>query len=155
MDANLIFLGDLAHVPPMGYGTETMPYAIACIKSWLHQYSTCASAADVRLFKHPQKFIDGFLELRPAIVGLSNYMWNLDLSYEIARAIKARHPDTFVIFGGPNYPIEDHARERWLKRHSAVDIQVSGEGEDPFTKAVDAWLDLRDIDAVKRRRIEG
>lgn len=155
MDANLIFLGDLAHVTPMGYGTETMPYAIACIKSWLHQYSTRASAADVRLFKHPQKFIDGFLELRPAIVGLSNYMWNLDLSYEIARAIKARHPDTFVIFGGPNYPIEDHARERWLKRHPAVDIHVSGEGEDPFTKAVDAWLELRDIDAVKRRRIEG
>ncbi len=155
MNSDVIFLGDLTHVTSTGYGTETMPYAIACIKSWLHQYSMRAAGCDVRLFKHPQKFIDAFVEWKPAIVGLSNYMWNLDLSYSIARAIKESSPETFVVFGGPNYPLEDGARERWLKAHPAVDVHIAGEGEDPFTKLVDAWQESRDIEAVKRLGSDG
>ncbi len=156
MNRDLIYLGDLAHVTPMGYGVETMPYAIACIKSWLHQYSTHAAGAEVRLFKHPQQFIDGFLRERPAIVGLSNYMWNLDLAYTVAQAIRERQPDTLIVFGGPNYPIDDSARERWLRKHPAADLHVSGEGEDAFTKVVDAWYEAGgDREAVRRKGIEG
>lgn len=155
MNTDLIVLGDLSHVTPLGYGTETMPYAIGCIKSWLRRYSKHASRCEVGLFKCPQKFIDAFVKDRPAVVGLSNYMWNLDLSYTIAREIKERHPETFVVFGGPNYPLEDQERERWLKTHPAVDVYVSGEGEDPFTKLVDAWYESGDLQEVKRRAIEG
>lgn len=150
-----IFLADLTHVSPLGWGTETIPYAVACIKSWLCEHSTHAGEFDVRIFKHPQKFIDAFLESRPVVVGLSNYMWNLDLSYSIAEAIKRVAPETFIVFGGPNYPIDDGAREAWLRNHPAVDVHVSGEGEGPFTGLVDAWFDLRDIDAVQRRDIGG
>src|SRR5436190_4554967 len=98
-----IALGDLTHVTPLGYGTEMTPYPIACIKSWLIQYAAHGASCDVKLFKHPQKFIDAFLKDAPEIVGLSNYMWNLDLSYTIAREIKARRPGTLIVFGGPNY----------------------------------------------------
>lgn len=155
MRKDQIFLGDLTHVTPLGWGTETIPYAVACIKSWLCAHSPNAGQFDVRLFKHPQQFIDAFLADRPVVVGLSNYMWNLDLSYSIATAIKERSPETFIIFGGPNYPIDDGAREEWLRAHPAVDVHVSGEGEGPFTELVDAWYALRDIDAVKRRAIGG
>jgi radical SAM superfamily enzyme YgiQ (UPF0313 family) len=155
MNRNLIFLGDLTHVTPIGYGTEMTPYPIACIKSWFKQYANHGPACDVRLFKHPQKFIDAFLSERPAVVGLSNYMWNLDLSYTIASEIKQRFPDTLIVFGGPNYPLEDHERERWLTEHPAVDVYVLGEGEEPFTKLVDAWYGSNDIDAVKRAAIDG
>lgn len=155
MNRRSIFLGDLTHFTPIGYGTETMPYAIACIKSWVHHYSTHGSDLSIRLFKHPQRFIDAYLAERPAIVGLSNYMWNLDLAYSIATAIKARSPETLIVFGGPNYPLGDLARERWFRDHPAVDIHISGEGEQAFTQLVDAFLDSGDIDALKRAALPG
>lgn len=155
MRKDQIFLADLTHVTPLGWGTETIPYAVACIKSWLCAHSPNADQFDVRLFKHPQQFIDAVLASEPVVVGLSNYMWNLDLSYSIAAAIKQRRPETLIIFGGPNYPIDDGAREEWLAAHPAVDVHVSGEGEGPFTALVDAWYAQRDIDAVKRQPIAG
>lgn len=151
-----VFLGDLTHASPLGWGTETMPYGVGCLKAWLMAHSPHAAALDVRIFKHPQRFIDACLAEPPAIIGLSNYMWNLDLSYSIVEAIKAERPDVFVVFGGPNYPLDDGDRERWLRRHPAVDVHVSGEGEAPFTALVDAWLaHSGNIGAVKCTPIPG
>lgn len=156
MNSSLIFLGDLTHVTPFGYGTEMTPYPIACIKSWFTQYAAHAATCEIRLFKHPQRFIDAFLAERPAVIGLSNYMWNLDLSYSIARLVKERFPQTLIVFGGPNYPLEDQERERWLREHPAVDIYVLGEGEEPFARLIDAWYESAgDNEAVKRSAIEG
>ena len=151
-----IFLADLTHVSPLGWGTETMPYGVACIGAWLSARSVNTGRFRVRLFKHPQRFIDAFLTHRPAVVGLSNYMWNLDLSYSIVEQIKVVAPDTLVIFGGPNYPLDDGARAAWLRARPAVDVYVSGEGERPFTELVDAWYaGGRSIEAVKRAGVSG
>lgn len=155
MNQRMIFLGDLTHVTPLGYGTEMTPYPVACIKSWFHQHSKFGHQCDVRLFKHPQRFIDAFVTERPSIVGLSNYMWNLDLANSIAARIKERAPETVVVLGGPNYPLEDGDRERWFRAHPAVDLYVIGEGEEPFTRIADAWLESRDLEAVKRAGIDG
>jgi radical SAM superfamily enzyme YgiQ (UPF0313 family) len=155
MSTTRVFLGDLTHVTPAGYGAEMTPYPVACIKSWLLQYSPHAQAYDVRLFKHPQRFIDACLHERPAIVGLSNYMWNLDLSYSIAERIRQRWPEVLIVFGGPNYPLEAGDRERWLREHPAVDVYVIGEGEEPFARLVDRWFECRDIETVKRSGFDG
>lgn len=145
MNDRLVFLCDLTHTS-QGYAAELTPYPVACIKAWIHEYSKHGDALEVELFKHPQRFIDAFIERRPAIVGFSNYMWNLDLSYSIATEIKTDYPETVVIFGGPNYPLEDHNRENWLKAHPNVDSYIIGEGEEPFTNFVDDWYESRDIE---------
>ena len=119
----LIYLCDLTHTTP-GYAADMTPYPIGCIKAWLLRYSRYADRLKVEMFKHPQVFIDSFIKHKPAVVGFSNYMWNLDLSYSIAKEIKSAYPDTFIIFGGPNYPLEDHVRESWLKSHPAVDMYI-------------------------------
>jgi radical SAM superfamily enzyme YgiQ (UPF0313 family) len=155
MSRHRVFLGDLTHVGPLGYGTEMTPYPVACIKAWLLERSRYATALDVELFKHPQKFIDAFLARAPAVVGLSNYMWNLDLSYTIAVEIKRRNPNTLVVFGGPNFPLEDAQREAWLRARPAVDVYVIGEGEEPFTELVDRWCETGEVEAVKRAPIDG
>ena len=107
----LIYLCDLTHTS-QGYATELTPYPVGCIKAWLLRYSNHADQLQVEIFKDPQLFIDAFLENQPAVAAFSNYMWNLDLSYSIAKEVKAAFPETFIIFGGPNYPLEDSVRER-------------------------------------------
>ena len=145
VNQKLIYLCDLTHTS-QGYAAELTPYPVACIKAWVHHYARNRDAFRVELFKDPQQFIDAFLAEQPAVVGFSNYMWNFDLSYSIATEIKRDYPETIVVFGGPNFPLEDHNRERWLRRRPSVDAYLIGEGEEPFTGFVDTWYETRDLE---------
>ena len=147
-----IFLCDLTHTS-QGINAELIPYAIACIKSDYHARGK--NQADISLYKYPERFAEEFFAVRPQIVGFSNYMWNLDLSYTLASAIKAFAPETLIVFGGPNYPLESHRQEDWLRKHPAVDIHVTGEGEEPFRNIVDTWASTGSIEAVKRAPLLG
>lgn len=149
MNRSLLYLCDLTHTS-QGYAAELTPYPVACIKAWVHHYARNRGVFQVELFKDPQKCIDAFLVERPGVVGFSNYMWNLDLSYSIATEIKRDYPETVIVFGGPNYPLEDHNRERWLRTHPCVDVYIIGEGEEPFTAFVDAWFEGRDLKRAVR-----
>jgi radical SAM superfamily enzyme YgiQ (UPF0313 family) len=154
MNEELIYLCDLTHTS-QGYAAELTPYPIACIKSWLFEYSKYPGRFQVEIFKDPQSFLDAFLEHKPAVVGFSNYMWNLDLTYTISKEIKSAYPETFIVFGGPNYPLEDHMREKWLKSHPAVDMYILGEGEEPFTGLMDAWHETGSLEGARRSGVEG
>jgi radical SAM superfamily enzyme YgiQ (UPF0313 family) len=139
---HLIFLADLTHTS-QGYASELTPYAIACIKSWANEYSR--HSLEIELFKDPQKLINEFLIKKPTIIGFSNYMWNLDISYSIASEIKKDFPEIMIIFGGPNFPLEDSKRKNWLEKYKAVDAYIIGEGEKPFTDFCDTWISTHDI----------
>ena len=54
-----------------------------------------------KLFRDPEKFFEYYVLERPQIVCFSNYIWNQNLSHEVARRIKALDPNCIVIFGGP------------------------------------------------------
>lgn len=154
MNRDLVHLCDLTHVS-QGYAAELTPYPVACIKAWLLAYSARRDAWRVDLFKHPQRAIDAFLRDRPGIVGFSNYMWNLDIACSIAERIKRIQPETLVVFGGPNFPLENHNREAWLKKRPAVDVYLIGEAEESFTTLVDRWSLERDLRSALRPGISG
>ncbi len=146
------FLCDLTHTA-QGINSELVPYAIGCIKSYFHAKSACE--VDIVLHKYPEELAEDFSKSQPEVIGFSNYMWNLDLSYTIASAIKEIAPETLIIFGGPNYPLEAFKQEAWLAKHPAVDVYVMGEGEEPFRQIVETWLETRSIKTVKQAQING
>ncbi|MFN3075332.1 MAG: B12-binding domain-containing radical SAM protein [Alphaproteobacteria bacterium] len=146
------FLCDPTHTA-QGLNAELIPYALGCIKSYFHANAT--RPAEIRLFKYPETFAEAFLTLRPTLVGFSNYAWNLDLSYSLAEEVKRHAPETLVVFGGPNYPLEAHRQQQWLAEHPAIDLYVVGEGEVPFQRIAETWLDTHDIGAVQRAGIVG
>jgi len=154
MNPELIALCDPTHTS-QGYSAELMPYPIACIKSWLVHNSKHGRNLRIEIFKDPQKFLDFAHAEKPAVIGFSNYMWNRHLAYTMAEVIKAENPKTFVIFGGPNYPLEDTRRQSWLKKHSAVDLYIIGEGEEPFARFVDTWKETGSLDEARTAGIDG
>jgi hypothetical protein len=130
-----------------------IPYPIGCIKSYFHAFSP--APAEILLFKYPERFIEAFERHRPSLVGFSNYMWNLDLGCTMAAAIKAIAPETLIVFGGPNYPLEAHRQEAWLQRRPMIDVYLAGEGEQPFCELAHRWLNTRSIDDARRADING
>lgn len=70
------------------------------------------------------------------IIGFSVYVWNRNLSLEIARRLKAECPDRLVVFGGPQVP--DRA-EVFLREHPWVDLVCHGEGELIFAQVLERF----------------
>lgn len=88
------------------------------------------------------------------IVLFSVYVWNIRISLEIARRLKAEKPQTFIVFGGPQVP--DHP-EDFLKEHTFIDLTVHGEGEAVATQILDIFPSQtwKDVPSVSYRNEEG
>ena len=85
------------------------------------------------------------------------YVWNGQISLEIARRLKALKPGIVVVFGGPHVPDQPEA---FLRANPQIDLAVHNEGERTFLKLLEAWPD-RDawaalpgvVDGPGRRRV--
>jgi radical SAM superfamily enzyme YgiQ (UPF0313 family) len=70
------------------------------------------------------------------VVGFSTYCWNLELSLAIARELRARQPETLIVFGGPQVPDRS---ESFLREHPYIDVACHGEGEATFLQLLEAY----------------
>lgn len=80
--------------------------------------------------------VDEVVKRAPNVVGLSLYLWNINASMALARAIKTRMPNTRIVIGGPEVTPES----RDLLNDPVFDAAVFGEGEVPFVALLDGWL---------------
>jgi len=71
--------------------------------------------------------LEWILKGNPQVVGFSNYMWNIGRNIYLAEKIKAIHPDSLVVFGGP----EIQSRH-WALKKDFIDAFFIGEGEGLF-----------------------
>ena len=146
METLKIYLCDLTHTT-QGYGSELVPYAIGCIAAGLDEY--------VCLFKDPALLNAAFKDVRPDIVGFSNYMWNTNLSCAIAKEIKDKYPDILIVFGGPNFPLRTDGQRQWLRDRPYIDLYIAGEGETPFAQVVQEFKWHHDIGTTQLSDIYG
>ncbi len=146
-----IWLCDLCYTQQI-VSAEVMPAAIGSIASYCDCYVD--GVENVRVFKYPEKLIQAMQFGAPNILGFGNYCWNLELSYGFAQVFKKKYPDTVLVMGGPNYPIDELSQEQFLRDRPAINFYVLKEGELPFRKLVEALIENDfDIDAVKRLRL--
>ncbi|MGE5708254.1 MAG: DUF4080 domain-containing protein [Bacteroidota bacterium] len=76
----------------------------------------------------------GILDEAPDLLAFSCYLWNIEQTARIARAVKHLSPKTLIVAGGPEVgytPVE--ALEQY-----PFDVVVKGEGEETFLALVDA-----------------
>lgn len=143
-----VLLCDLTHMG-QGIAADTIPYATGCIAAYLEKHAPYPLRAEVARF--PDEVLEMILELRPQVVGFSNYIWNCHLSCEISRRVKAMFPDIAVVMGGPNFPHDPAQQEEFLRSAGGVDFYIQGEGESAMLELVSRLRDADfDIAAVKR-----
>ena len=88
--------------------------------------STVGSLARKKL----KALIDNILQVKPDLLVISCYMWNVLVFKEIAKEIKAQLPSTPILWGGPEMA-RDYLLEGKYDAYDA-DFCISGEGELPF-----------------------
>jgi 2-(S-pantetheinyl)-carbapenam-3-carboxylate methyltransferase len=79
------------------------------------------------------------------ILGVSSYIWNWQLSLAVAQEVRRRHPDTLIVFGGPQVP--DHDPD-FLSKNPVIDVAVHGEGESAFNEILLNYTAGKPLDTI-------
>lgn len=124
-----IYLGDLTYTT-LSLATDAFPLNIGFVAAYAEK--CFGKQIDLRLFKYVDDLEQAIHEKPPDILGLSNYPWNFNLGLEFFRMTRAVSPQTICVMGGPNIPLEDEARTRFIKRNPLIDFYAYLEGEEAF-----------------------
>jgi len=92
-------------------------------------------------YGNDQAILKFFREMKPDLIGMSCYLWNMERSLFLAREIKTCLPECRIVLGGPEItPLND-----FLLRHQAFDIGVVGEGEITWLQLLRAFPEIPDL----------
>jgi len=75
----------------------------------------------------------------------SCYVWNWEITKELAKKIKTVNPNCLIIFGGPQVP--DKTKD-FFDNHPYVDLLVHGEGEIILEKVLIEYLGNKDFSKI-------
>ena len=129
-----IALGDLHH-NTIGRHSPYFPLGIGCIASYtLAQHG--AENISIRLFVDPVDMMDTLKHWKPDIVGITNYVWNSEVSSLLFRFAKDQDPSPLCIAGGPNISNRADEQLEFLRNHPEIDHYVLLEGETAFSHLV-------------------
>jgi len=133
-----VYLGDLRHRYLGVLASDTMPLGIAYMKAVMDRD---LDVAESQLFAYPEPLLAAIQASPPAILMLSNYMWNEQLSLHVARVAKAVNPQTLVVLGGPNLFDDAERQVEYVRRHPEIDVYVLGEGDFLATELAQMFFD--------------
>lgn len=139
----------LAQINNSFSGHSYLPYSTALLQAYVEAQAGDPARYRFLLPLYRRRRVDAAVaHLADAdVVGFSAYVWNIRLSLEIARRLKAERPETLVVFGGPQVPDQPEA---FLRQHPFVDVVVHNEGEPTFLRLLERhphrdWADIPGI----------
>ncbi len=148
MEKKKIYLIDLAHDSKLGMGSDTMPLQLGLVGAYC--LNELDDQVEIKLFKFIEDFEAAVAEAPPFLLGVSNYIWNIDLGVQCVRALKRRFPEIIVVAGGPNYPDIAEEQVDFLKHYPEFDMYIYKDGEVPFAALAKFLLETPDLVAAKK-----
>jgi len=117
------------------FGSEAwIPFSIGLVAAHARSSKEFDSTYAIHDFiyrrRSPEKIVAQYKD--PYLLGFSTYLWNINLSLEVAKLAKEKFPKVKIVFGGPSAPTNCGSAEPFLKKYPFVDILTSNEGETTF-----------------------
>jgi len=148
-----ILLGDPRH-NTVGAHSYFVPIGIGYIGSNLLK-KFGKENIELRLSVNPEEIFNSLDEWKPDIIGISNYIWNSEISRFICEYAKKKNPNTLCILGGPEFPagtgarkIENNADDKtydkcleYLIERPSVDYFAYSDGEVAFVEIVNRFIE--------------
>ena len=132
-----IFLGDLTY-NTVSLATDAFPLNVGFIASYCKKLF--GSDIEIKLFKYIEDIDKAITNDPPDLLGLSNYCWSYNASQEIFKMFKKINPNGITVWGGPNFPLDMPSQEKFMNKHSEVDVYVPTDGEVGFSNVVKLLL---------------
>ena len=121
---------------PKEFNAYYLPYSCGVLWSYANQFPEISDNYELGEFIWRRDKIEEAVQLLKDsdIVGFSVYIWNRSYSKVLARELKKANPDIFIVYGGPEPPIE---KPEFFDILPFVDICVKLEGEKSFKAILD------------------
>ena len=120
-------------VQPSSQHTNVMPlpYAVSVLHAYVLDNPEIMQHYEFPEYIFEKKEISQVLEKieDPYAVFFSCYIWNYEYNKALAKEIRRLHPQTKIVFGGHNVPMD---YERAFRELPFADYAILGEGERPF-----------------------
>jgi len=146
------FFADLTHTG-VGINAATFPLGIGSIAA--HTNKSFGQQVTCSVFKFQSDLDAAFRDSFPQVLALSNYAWNSNLAYEVAQFVKTKSPETVVVMGGPNFPLDKANRYLFLCDRPSIDFYIKWDGEHAFVELLTLLLSAQfDLDRLKKERFE-
>lgn len=143
-----IVLGDLRH-NTVGRHSTYMPIAIGYIGSYVQSQPETRDAV-ITFHADADEMAAVIKRDQPDVVGLSNYVWNAELSAAVGRYCKEHSKNTIVVGGGPEFPKDVHEILDYLNYRSELDFFIHNyEGEIPFFGLLKVIQQNPDLEQIK------
>ncbi len=130
-----ILLADLAHNYAVDETSLTVPLGIGYIKAYALAHH--GNSISIDLFKDPENFLKAADQTHPDIIGFANYGWNENLNRIIGSYLRAQHPDTLIVAGGPNIDPDPELQAAFLAKHDYLDLIIIDGGEESFSEIIE------------------
>ena len=121
-------------------GQNYLPYSVGVLQSYAQKKLKDPSQFKFMLPVYLRGDIEeSYQKIANAdLVFFSAYVWNINISLELAKTVKQRNPNTVVVFGGPHVP---NQAEAFLRVSPFIDLVCHGEGEQTFTRILEAGIE--------------
>ena len=148
-----IALGNLRH-GTVGRHNVLMPIGIAYIASYMLS-KVDPNDVEVRLYDEPDTILKDIEQWKPAVVGLSNYCWNAELSRVVFDYAKKLNPETVCVAGGPEFPTDRTECKEYLLYRKEIDFYVYLEGEIAFADLIRKLRESIEVLELKSKPQDG
>jgi radical SAM superfamily enzyme YgiQ (UPF0313 family) len=130
----------LEPVPYIGSGDTHRFIPLNVLYIAAYAKAAFGSSVDIHIFKHPEKLIEAITAQAPDVIGVSNYIWNYQLSKALLKLARQRNPSVLTVMGGPNVDINPESMTR-VMLDAGADFYVPKDGEVPFKGLLEALID--------------
>lgn len=85
----------------------------------------------------------------PDVVGVSCYIWNIDMVYELTALIRQRLPNCKIVLGGLEV---SYNSTEVMSLHPEIDFVICGEGENPFAVLCDYLYEVDNLEESEYKK---
>ena len=126
-----------------------VPYSIASLFSYINSFPKLESCLDYQktfIFRNKlEEYVDSVID--PDFLVCSCYVWNWEITNLLAKQIKDRFSDCYIIYGGPQVPLNYEGN--FFDDYSHVDMLIHQEGERTLKQVFESFLEGNDYSSVK------
>ncbi len=111
--------------------------AIRSLKAYAGaEYADYIDIREYTINNHREDILADIYKCRPSVIGISVYIWNVDMVRELVRDLGKILPDTDIYLGGPEVSYES---QKYLELSNVRAIFI-GEGEVTFKELIKAYV---------------
>jgi len=133
-----VYFADLRYNFSGFLANDCMPLGVAYMKAVMDR--DLPREVESRLFVYPDRLLETMRSDPPAVLMLSNYVWNEALSLHLAKQARKINPGMLTVMGGPNISLEPGRQISWFEKTPELDVYVLGEADFLATELVRRYL---------------